>query len=531
MVRGLALLMLVPAVAHAERPAGVCVAVSADLTPTDSLQLVAWVEKTDGTFVDTIYITNKIGRYGMGNRPGRSDFNTSGPTLDSWPYGRREQTFPVWAHRHGIMFPRVVFQSGTEDELSHRLDESSPEVGNAYCQPWRETDAEFDTGTCATIAHTDKGTLAMETSLYPPRSDLMRLKEDTPSVDLYRSFNPFDAISRATPLGGMRASMAWAAPQSVDYGDYVLFVEASKTYDFNASYNPDRYPSPIGIAWGDYGKAWRGQPSVVYRVPFTIATGDTEASTDTYVGYGDITGQAGTLFPPDATITTTTPGSGASRLQLVADGASMFRVRVRSHQEIDTSGPAPLSAPSAKATTSTSGTIEFIASGDDGMTGVLAGYEIRVRASSPMTEANFAESAAALASVSVVSPGEMQRVEINGLMPQTEYWIGIRPIDNCFNRGELLVATLTTPERESGEVPWCFVATAAYGSPMANDVDMLRRFRDMMLTRTAIGELAVETYYTFGPALAGVVGESELLRASARAALAPVVERVRAFTY
>jgi len=45
------------------------------------------------------------------------------------------------------------------------------------------------------------------------------------------------------------------------------------------------------------------------------------------------------------------------------------------------------------------------------------------------------------------------------------------------------------------------------------------------------GELAVETYYTFGPAVAGVVGESDLLRETARAVLSPIVTRVRSMKY
>jgi len=55
-----------------------CVNVKVEMTPTSSLQMVAWLEKTDGTFVDTLYITAKTGLYGLGNRPGRMDFN-SGP--------------------------------------------------------------------------------------------------------------------------------------------------------------------------------------------------------------------------------------------------------------------------------------------------------------------------------------------------------------------------------------------------------------------------------------------------------------------
>jgi hypothetical protein len=55
---------------------------------------------------------------------------------------------------------------------------------------------------------------------------------------------------------------------------------------------------------------------------------------------------------------------------------------------------------------------------------------------------------------------------------------------------------------------------------------MLRHFRDMALKKTVLGELAVEAYYTFGPAVSGVVGESDLLRATARGFLAPLVDAV-----
>src|ERR1041384_7957419 len=74
--------------------------IDAQLTPANDLQLVAWIETTTGTFVDTIFITQQTGTFGLGNRPGRFDFN-SGP---NWPYGRRITVFPVWAGRHGVRF-------------------------------------------------------------------------------------------------------------------------------------------------------------------------------------------------------------------------------------------------------------------------------------------------------------------------------------------------------------------------------------------------------------------------------------------
>jgi hypothetical protein len=46
-------------------------------------QIVAWIEDASGTYVDTVFITQQTGSFGLGNRPGRFDFN-SGPL---WPYG------------------------------------------------------------------------------------------------------------------------------------------------------------------------------------------------------------------------------------------------------------------------------------------------------------------------------------------------------------------------------------------------------------------------------------------------------------
>jgi hypothetical protein len=403
-----------------------------------------------------------------------------------------------------------------------------------YCRPLQPSEMEFDSGTCASATYSDKGTFSSDASLmskYPPRSDLERRAEDSASVEQYRAMNPFDAVSRATPAGGAPATATWAAPLSVDYGNYVLYVETSKTYDFNATYSTLNFPPPTGIPWAEYGKPWRGQPSIVYRVPFTVAMTATEASTDTYAGYGDPTGQAGTLNPPDATITTDTPGSGASRMQLVSDGTSMYRVRVRAKTEFDATAPAGLDTPAVTALTSTTASLGFVATGDDGTTGTLAGYDIRVRALSPITADNFDDAPAAKSEVAPGAPGTAQTLDLTGLLPDTDYWVAIRPYDNCFNRGPVSIVHFTTHDREVAEVPWCFIATAAYGSTMANDVVLLRQFRDSLLETTILGELAVETYYTFGPAAAGLIGESDLLRASARTALGPIIEWVRNFAH
>ena len=125
------------------------------------------------------------------------------------------------------------------------------------------------------------------------------------------------------------------------------------------------------------------------------------------------------------------------------------------------------------------------------------------------------------------APGTAQEIDLTGLLPLTTYYVGIRAYDDCKDFGPLVTLSVTTSAVLSGEVDACFIATAAYGSLMANDVVMLRSFRDAYLRSNVLGELVTEAYYTFGPAAAEVIGQSEVLRATTRDALAPVVKWAR----
>ena len=525
-----------------------CTNIHVELTPTDSLQIVAWLEDSAGHYLDTIYITNKTGLYGLGNRPGRFDFN-SGPVPnpatnvdDMWPYGRRITTFPVWAHRHGIKFPKVVFQTGTENDLSHGTNKCSREV-LPYCRPVLAnanpttcgcTDPQiWDTGTCATVAYTDKGIFSdTETSDYPPRSDLMPTATiDSASVQMYAMMNPFDTISQATPVGGAHTEISYAAPITFQSGQYTLYVEVSKEFDFNASFNQALYPGP-NVSYGNYGEPYRGQPSVVYAVPFTVGPTETIADALAYAGFGDPDGATGVLSPPDpAKITETTPGSGASRLELVSDGAGMYRVRVHAIPEMDFAAPDAPAALETMNLTQNAATLDFVAPGDDGRAGTVTSYEVRIRANDALTDANFDASMPTGVTVIPKPGGSIQSFDLAGLLPETDYWVGVRAFDDCHNPSTLAITQFRTADRVNGAVDACFVATAAFGSLMANDVEQLRHFRDSFLETSVLGELAVEAYYTFGPPVAGVIGTSELLRATARDGLAPLIAWVSALTF
>jgi hypothetical protein len=502
------------------RPADACRVLQLEFTPGSSLQVVVWLEDGAGKFVDTIFITRMTGVYGLGNRPGMMDFNSEW----MWPYGRRESVFPIWAHRHGKTYPKLIFQNEKDDALSHLIEESSREP--FYCRPLLTSEGEVsaDTGTCATTnpVYTDKGKFSSETSLYPPRNDVTYDDAiDHRDVAMFGAVNDLDAVSRATPPAERPFSLMYAMPSDLPSGDYWVLIEVSKEYDQNAHYH---YPSPPKIPYAQYGRAYRGQPSVLWKVPIKLdGKGHTELSRD-YVGYGDPDGIDGQVNPPDQTVETLVEGSGAKRLLLMDSPEGMYRFRASLKPSEDGIAPATPQTPSVVDVAHNEATIRFVAPGDDGIEQTVTGYDVRYLAGEPMTEENFMTRGLS-AAVQIVprKAGSEQVFTIAGLMPETHYWVGIQAHDDCLNNSPIAVVEVTTVKAESQQVDACFVATAAWGSLMAKDVHILRRFRDAILRSQAVGEIFVEAYYTFGPAVARVIRPSKTLRALARAVLTPAV--------
>jgi hypothetical protein len=212
---------------------------------------------------------------------------------------------------------------------------------------------------------------------------------------------------------------------------------------------------------------------------------------------------------------------------LHTDGSDTFRVRVIARPELDMADPGAATELEAVEVDQRSALFRFIAPGDDGNIGQVTGYEVRYRAASPIDAANFADSSPIATAIDPDEPGQVQAFEITGLLPETDYYVGIRAYDDCKNYGPIVTATFRTPERTTGEVDACFVATAAYGTALANEVSMLRSFRDGILRQSVLGELFVETYYTVGPAFSTTIDHSDVLRHVARTELAPLVDLVR----
>jgi hypothetical protein len=114
---------------------------------------------------------------------------------------------------------------------------------------------------------------------------------------------------------------------------------------------------------------------------------------------------------------------------------------------------------------------------------------------------------------------------------ETTYTVSIDAVaaDPAGNElGEDLVLVFTTiaetvPVVDEGadDKSFCFVATAAYGSPGHPVVKSFVYFRDNYLLHTSLGRTFVSLYYTYSPGVANVIARHDALRATVRTLLHP----------
>jgi hypothetical protein len=593
-------------------------------TPTHRVQLAVWIERDDGKFMGTYALTYAVAVAGIGNRPGAMQMNSG----FRWPYGRREGVLPVWAHRRAgaadaKQFKRVIFQNRNSEGDASRT-QSDHSVDDYYCLSFMEESTgrdALDAVTCASVFSSDKGRFITEPdvqrkygepfqneagvgssrplslhSLYPPRRDVTRCTGGAECFD-HEDVSKFaehardvmpelDAISHPTAEGERRVTWTFAIPSDwSSEHEYSLFIEANVEGDYNERWGPKKYPTPTQPdsgwdTWAEtYGYPYRGQPSVVYELPFSLHQPAT-VSTSKPAGYGALQGEDGDLRPIDATISddpNAAKGSGADRLRNV--GGARATLRVSTTDPCSRPNPPPMCGMSCSETPEGCGSLvcdprtdtcrsycaatekpsavkdlrvepypdklhahmwarlSFRAAASDRPIG---NYQVRVRPQGGDWSAAFThDSEQELLPVALdvcndpeaggnrcreMRPGTMIEVDLAGLKQSTRYSVEVTPRDaQCSELGPTMMTEFTTPERSFTTVSPCFIASATYGSPLAAQVAVLRRVRDRYLAPHAPGRMLIDVYYEYGPKLATLVREHAWLRALSRLALTPIV--------
>lgn len=90
--------------------------------------------------------------------------------------------------------------------------------------------------------------------------------------------------------------------------------------------------------------------------------------------------------------------------------------------------------------------------------------------------------------------------------------------------GMMITSNTQSSKSKSG----CFVATACYGDYNANEVLILRAYRDNVLMNSFIGRVFVKFYYFISPPLANFIAKSSTLKSLVRIGfLSPIISKIK----
>jgi hypothetical protein len=185
----------------------------------------------------------------------------------------------------------------------------------------------------------------------------------------------------------------------------------------------------------------------------------------------------------------------------------------------------------------TDGTLEYYIGGSNFTENITGDYQVTVV--TVVSKYNLIVSSTAGGNVTTPGEGTFTYDEgtVVNLMatPDTGYrfanWTGnvstvaniTAAVTNITMNGDYSIMANFAPSGGGGAGGGCFIATAAYGTPMAAEVQILREFRDEYLLTNPVGQAFVDFYYKISPPIAEFITEHPSLKPIVRAGLMPAV--------
>ncbi len=124
--------------------------------------------------------------------------------------------------------------------------------------------------------------------------------------------------------------------------------------------------------------------------------------------------------------------------------------------------------------------------------------------------------------------GNLNRYIDSDLDPATPYAYRLKAVNyggesTYSNEADATTWAINDAGDSGGGSSGCFIATAAFGSPMDRHVQILRTFRDHYLMPFTAGQAVVKFYYKTSPPIARIISENSSLRWLTRLSLLPAI--------
>jgi len=177
--------------------------------------------------------------------------------------------------------------------------------------------------------------------------------------------------------------------------------------------------------------------------------------------------------------------------------------------------------------------LTWTAPGNDGSLGQAASYDIRYSLSNIVTVADWNTATQTTGESSPSVAGNLEVFSISGLSASTKYFFALKTSDYAGNISSIsniasattsiIVANSDSGGGGGGGGGGCFIATAAYGTALVDEVLSLSRFRDRYLLTTAAGSTLVDLYWKLSPPVARFIEKKEWAKRLVREVLRPSV--------